>query len=442
MTSISQLCHCLQTLFTVDAVRIAAQMQLRARKFTPTTLAQTLIFGWMHNPQAGPGALANVARKLGVQVSKQSVDDHFTLATANWLLELLREAVRQVICGERAMLPLLQRFSAVLIEDGSTIALPACLRPFWKGCGGNKETHSESKAQAALKLMVRWDLLRGGLQGPYLHDGKTHELNSELRTQQMPKGSLWLADLGYFSLAWLTYLASQGVFFLIRYKEGTILWVQDKRCDILDLLPQQLGVWTEYDIFLGAKKQIKARLILQRVPPEVADQRRVRIKNAARTHQKPINPRVWALAEWTIMLTNVPITLLLPAEALSLLRARWQIELLFKVWKEGGQVDEWNTKKPIRVLCEVYAKLLALLIQHWLLICSCWQESERSMTALVATIRAEVPTLLHGFRGRLSLEQAITLVLESVAENAPIPRRSTRPSTASLLQGASFWGLT
>jgi hypothetical protein len=290
--------------------------------------------------------------------------------------------------------------------------------------------------------MVRWDLLRGMLQGPYLHDGKTHELNSELRTQQMPKGSLWLADLGYFSLAWLTYLASQGVFFLIRYKEGTIIWLLDKRCDILDLLPQQLGVWTEYDIFLGAKKQIKARLILQRVPPEVADQRRVRIKNAARTHQKPINPRVWILAEWTIMLTSVPITLLSPVEAMSLLRARWQIELLFKVWKECGQVDEWNTKKPIRVLCEVYAKLLAMLIQHWLLICSCWQESERSLAALVATIRAEVPTLLHGFRGRLSLEQAITLVLESVAENAPIPTRRTRPSTASLLQGAPFWGLT
>jgi len=47
-----------------------------------------------------------------------------------------------------------------------------------------------------------------------------------------------------------------------------------------------------------------------------------------------------------------------------LLKIRWQIELLFKLWKSHGRVDEWRTKKPARIVCEIYAKLIGLVVQH------------------------------------------------------------------------------
>jgi hypothetical protein len=58
-------------------------------------------------------------------------------------------------------------------------------------------------------------------------------------------------------------------------------------------------------------------------------------------------------------------------EALVLVRARWRMELLFTHWKQHGLLDEWRSAKPWRILCEVYAKLLALAIQPWLLLLSC-----------------------------------------------------------------------
>jgi len=67
------------------------------------------------------------------------------------------------------------------------------------------------------------------------------------------------------------------------------------------------------------------------------------------------------------------------AEALILLRLRWQIELLFKLWKSHGQLDLWRTEKPERILCEVYAKLIGLILQHWMLIIGCWHEPHRSL---------------------------------------------------------------
>ena len=60
-----------------------------------------------------------------------------------------------------------------------------------------------------------------------------------------------------------------------------------------------------------------------------------------------------ALADWTILVTNVPLALLTLAEALVLLRARWQIERLFALWKQHGHLDQTRSGKPWRVLCEV-----------------------------------------------------------------------------------------
>ena len=48
----------------------------------------------------------------------------------------------------------------------------------------------------------------------------------------------------------------------------------------------------------------------------------------------------------------------------------YNIELLFKLWKSQGRVDESRSTKPWRILCEVYAKLLAMLVQHWVFLVS------------------------------------------------------------------------
>ena len=70
-------------------------------------------------------------------------------------------------------------------------------------------------------------------------------------------------------------------------------------------------------------------------------------------------------------MTNASTELLSLSEAMVLLRVRWQIELLFKLFKSHTQVDTWQSQKPWRILCEVYAKLVVVLIQHWLILSGC-----------------------------------------------------------------------
>jgi Transposase DDE domain len=444
MSSIAQICQILRTLFEEEAVLLARRAGLRQRTIPLARLAYLFVLGWWHRPGAGPSALARFAGGLGLDICKQDVDAHFNERTALWLLAVLRRAVQVVVCSQPVSLPLLQQFRKVLFEDGSTIPLPAVFKDLWRGCGGSRASKpSEAKTEAALKITVRWDLLAGQLEGPYLQEGRQHELTSVLREQEMPAGSLWIADLGYWTLIWLRSLSRQGVYFLLRYKIGIVLWYQKQRLNLLDVLPQQIGQRMELCVDVGADKALKAvRLLAERVPDEVVKQRHARYHEYLRVHCKPPNPLVLEMAKWTIVVTSVPASMLTCEQAFALLRARWQIELLFKLWKQDGLLDEWNGSKPWRILCEVYAKLLAMVVQHWFVLLSCWDDPHRSLFSVAEVLRSQVPTLAHGLCGHLPLRTAVRLLLDSVRGGCSIPARSTRPSTSRLLDGAPLWGLT
>ncbi len=101
-----------------------------------------------------------------------------------------------------------------------------------------------------------------------------------------------------------------------------------------------------------------------------------------------------ALADWTILLTDTPAKHLRLEEALVLLRERWQMEWLDKLWKQYGQIDEWRTTNCWRVLCELYAKLFGMVLQHWLMVLFAWQNAQRSLVKLAQVVRDTAWTLL------------------------------------------------
>jgi hypothetical protein len=139
------------------------------------------------------------------------------------------------------------------------------------------------------------------------------------------------------------------------------------------------------------------------------------------------------MAEWTVLITNVPRSRLSLAEAMVLMRPRWQIELLFKVWKSHGRVDDWRTKNPTRILCEVYAKLIGLVFQQWLLAASSWRDPERSLfkaATLVATAAHELASALaEGTRFRAVVERLAATIRRWARTN----KRKKIPTTAQRL---------
>jgi hypothetical protein len=432
MTSITDLAQTLQTLLTTTADHLATSSGCiqRHRKFNGATLVQTLVLGWLQQPAATLHDLAQMAATVGVAITPQGIDHRFTQVTATFLQQVLEAAVTQVLASDPVAIPLLQRFPAVMIQDSSIVLLPAPLATTWQGCGST----DPQTAAAALKLQVRLDLVTGALQGPLLQDGRVHDLKAPAQTLQMPTGALRLADLGYFSLETLQHLSQQGDYWLTRWQAGTVIFdPEDHPLDLVAWLTAQADAPTDCPVWLGSAYHVPARLLAQRVPPEVAKQRRRRLRAEAQRRGQSVSALRWATADWTIYLTNVAASRLCLQEALALGHARWQIELLFKLWKSQGLIDEWRTTHPWRILCELYAKLIAMVIQHWVVLTSCWQFPNRSWGKAAHTIRAYAILLAGALVGLADLTQVLEHLSRCLAAGCRLNPREAVPNTYQLL---------
>ena len=435
MTTVPQLVVALQQIFTTTADTLARQTGFvqRRSKLTGALFAQTLVFGWLANPQISLGGLTQVAAALGIAISAQSLDERFTEGAAVFLEELLNVAVQTVIAADPVAIPLLERFRAVVLLDASTIALPSALALWWPGC---------SAGTAALKLHLRFDLCRGQLSGPLVQDGRTSERSTALQTAPLPRGALRISDLGFFALGVFAAMSTQGVYWLSRLALGTAVYTSDgMRWDVLDLLALQGTPTVDLLLTLGVEQRLPARLLAVRVPAEVANQRRRRLRSEAARRGRTPSAAQLAWCDWTILVTSVPQELLALREALVLLRARWQIELLFKLWKSHGHCDESRSGQPWRILCEVLAKLLAMVVQHWLLLTSAWSVPARSLVKAAQTVRQHALHLASTFACPTLRGHAIGVVQRCIASGCRLNRRKGKPNTYQLLLEPSLAGL-
>lgn len=439
MVNILEIARTLENVLTENASALARPSGFvqRESKLTGPLFAKTLVLGWLANPSASLSELCQVAAELGVSITPQGLEDRFGTGAVAFLEQLLGTAVRNLVAAAPVAIPILRRFGQVILDDSTTIGLPDALAEYWSGTG-ERTGHNQS----ALKLQVRLDLCTGQLTGPLLQAGRAHDKTSPLQTTPVPVGALHLADLGYFSLERLAAEGAQGSYWLRRLPvQIAVFDANGRRWELPRLLEaeseSQGSNALDLEVSLGIEKRLGCRLLAVRVPQAVADERRRKLHAEARHKGQAVSQARLALADWTILVTNCPVELLSLEEALVLARVRWQIELLFKLWKSHGQLDHSRSAKPLRILTEIYAKLLGLLIQHWLLLVSCWSRPERSLVKAASTVRHNVALLIAALKGHLELGAAIEHIRHTISLGCRMNPRRKAPNAYQLLLNLS-----
>ncbi len=432
MTSVTQVASALRAILIdlpADWERASGYCQ-RQSKFTGAAFVQTTVVGWLAHPAGSLAELVSVAADVGVAITPQGLDQRFGEGGATLLQMVLEAAVGQIMTADPAAIPVLDRFSAVVVLDSTTITLPDELASVWVSCGG-----SSAAPRSAVKATVRLDLCRGRLEGPELRDGRSQDKASGLQHAPVPAGALRIGDLGFWSLRVLQALRDQQAHFLSRLHAGTVVMQADdgSRLDVEAWLAAQREAHAELAVTLGATHRIPARLLAIRVPPAVAEQRRRRIRETAQRKGETPSRVNLARADWTLLVTSVPAEDLSLAEAETLLRARWQIELLFKLWKSDGQIDTWHTANPHRILCELYAKLIAMIVQHWLVLSGGWQRVDRSLVRAAKTIRAHARCIAITLHRPRRLRDVLRVIAACLATGPGVTKRHKHPSHAQLL---------
>jgi hypothetical protein len=434
MRIVAQTAAAVQAVFgrSIDDLARATRCVQRQRKFSGATLARTLVLTVLLRPAAKNRDYQAMAAKAGVHVTEEAIDHRFTDELVLFLEGILQQAVSQALAGKASTASLLQQFSDVRIGDSTTLTLPDEFADRFPSCGG-----SENTSLAAMKIQVLWSLRTGGLLGWQITSGRASDAKSEMAEALPPAGSLSVFDLGYFSLARLRRVGEVDAYWISRLQHGTKVFDEaGKRLDLPSFLQQrgQSGL-VDAVVSLGEKERLSCRLIAVRVPEEAAARRRQKIREKARDHGREPSQEYLELQGWTIFVTNCGEELLTWKEVVVLYRARWQIELLFKLWKSHNHVAELEMGvSPQRQLAVLYAKLIGVVVQHWILLTAAWNDVQRSLRKAAAVLRDWIVLLLVVLDDNKRLRDVLGQLQAAVAKTARITRRRKRPSLFQLLE--------
>jgi hypothetical protein len=442
MDSIAKVGVALQQLFgsAIEAAAEASGVIKRQRIFSAVSLAKTFVLGFLAKPEAKDEDLARMAVQVGAEVTPQAVEQRYTPALEQFLKELFCKGTQILVGSNKALAPILERFSSVILQDSSTIVLPDDCKQEYPGCGG-----SYGGGKAALKLQVEWDFRSGALTHVQIEEGRSPDGATTRQQARRGPGSLRIADLGYFDLDVFEQMAETGEYFLSRLQYTTHLLHPDGTAvDFAQWLPRHSGCFLDQPMLVGKAKRLPCRVIAWRLPQEQAARRRCKLRQEYKnTYGKEPSAERLALCDWTILITNVPTGLLSPEEAVILYRARWQIELLFKRWKSLGLVAQLQGSTTVRQMVKVWARLLAALVQHWLMVDTIWGDPTKSLHKVCQVIQTFVERLAAALPSLVDLDRVLA-ELRMVVEKTCRRNKRSKSGTFELLNDISRleYGLT
>ena len=434
MAIVHEVAQAMQSLLNDIAEDVAKDVKVikRRRKFSPSSLAQSFVLGFLEDPNASDEDLAQMAGVLGVQVTAQAVEQRFSTELVEFLEGIFRRALGTVLQSQQTLAPILDRFTDVLLLDSTSFTLPPELAERFPGCGG-----SFGAGKAAIKFQLQFSLKSGALDTIKIEPGRDPDQKTSLQNEPPSPGTLRIADLGYFDTEVFERYGQGEAYWLSRLVCGTKTYsVDDEQLDLLHWLASN-GPLVDDQILVGAKRKLKCRIIAWQVPEEVANRRRQKVIDEHKRKGRTPSAERLAWCDWMILITNLTAEMLSPEEACVLYRSRWQIELVFKRWKSQGMIANLQGSTVNRKMAKMWARLMAVIVQHWLLLTTVWGNRTKSLTKACDAIRKFAVSLAQNITTAASICEAIEKIKQATHSTVRQNKRK-KPSTFDLLNDAQM----
>ena len=329
----------------------------RKSTLTGSKLVQILTLGSLEHGKTSLRGFCRVAQALGVRLSESGLHQRLD-GTA---VELLRQVSQAWMSFESqgAVKAILAPFPRVHVVDSTELHLPAQLAAAFRG----------SRTAASLKMQLAYEYKQGRIEAIAVEPGCQPDQTSGVIEAVASAGDLVLFDLGYFDQKRFARLDEAGVFFVSRLHIQAGVYASPdsphalKRLEIV----RGKGPRGELAYSVGSQARVALRVLYYRLPDDVVAERRRKAHETARNMGKTCSQHTLASLEWLFFITNAPPAFLSLDQVAEVYRVRWQIELVFKVWKSEMHFSYLGAWRVERVLAQFYARLLALLMFHRLL---------------------------------------------------------------------------
>lgn len=120
----------------------------------------------------------------------------------------------------------------------------------------------------------------------------------------------------------------------------------------------------EKQVLMGKEEKMPVRLVVERMPDQIYDQRVRKVK--AYNHKKghKTSTGYTDRARFNLFVTNASQEMLTAMAIPLFYKVRWQVELVFKIWKSTFGIHVTRKMKIERFLCLLYSKLLLIMV-NW-----------------------------------------------------------------------------
>jgi hypothetical protein len=312
----------------------------------------------------------------GVSISPEGLNQRFNHHAVRFLRQLLALLMKSKISSSNTILSeSMSYFQQIRILDSTIFQVPDSFMEHYPGAGGSGHT-------AGVKIQLEYDLHSGQFLNLDVGAGKKNDKTfGTTCLATLRPGDLCIRDLGYFSLEDLDQMDQRGVYYVSRLKLNNRIYQKNPNpeyfrdgrikkqteylpLDLEEILNQMKpGETVEIrDAYVGRDKKLLTRVILYRLTGQQVSKRR---KDQAYKEKKKgitYSERSKRLTEINVYITNIPWEFVPKEQIHDIYSLRWQVEILFKMWKSFFQIDHCKKIKLERLECHLYGQLIAILL--------------------------------------------------------------------------------
>lgn len=250
--------------------------------------------------------------------------------------------------------------SRILIQDSTNIPLNAKLAALYKGSGGHKKT-------AGVKIDCIYDYTNENILHLKQTSRTTNDvLNAPEIYKFLKENDLIIRDLGYFKIGEFVKIEESNAYYTSRLKSDVKIYLNEsdkKALSISEFLAKKLKNrnYLNEEIYIGANK-FKTKIIIYKLPDDIVKEKLRKANRDAKVRRRALTKEKKALLSYTILITNIPETIVSMDKILQFYKIRWSIELRFKEWKSQIGIKGIEGSNIHRIRCLIYGRLCLLLL--------------------------------------------------------------------------------
>lgn len=340
---------------------VEAGFYKRSSKLLPAKFFEIVLYGASINgPYSLSHASCEIAESFDISISKQGIDDRYDASAVAFIRSVFEEQLAKQIDGTIDS-DFLKQFNRVRIKDATRFDLPKRMKDSFPGFGG------KITSEAALAIQYEFDAKNGKMLDVDITSAKrTDYQDAQEKVGDILKGDLVIRDLGYFKTDVFKKILEAEGFFISRLHTKILVFGQNGNeisfSKLYSKMTRDKQSQMDLQVFIGQKEKLPIRLVIDIVPEDVYQNRLKKAQKEAKKRGYMVSDEFKARARFNLMITNIPQDQLPSHQVYQLYKIRWQIELIFKIWKSTCGINKIHPMNYHRLMCLLYSKLLLIII--------------------------------------------------------------------------------